>query len=128
MAGPWQTLDDGRSNGILQSMIHDEVDDVLVVKSVADVEPFLEKNKAEMRDAETGRRGYTPSRDLQKVASIPNIIIEKWMREDGINVFDPNHADKVLARLDSPEYLYLRTAPGTLSRKPVREYPTTRGG
>jgi len=125
--GQWQALDDGAHNGIMQRMIHDEAEDLLVVQSIADVEPFLEQNKADMREAETGSRGYTPSRDLQRVASIPNIIIEKWLREDGINVFDDNDADKVLAKLDSPEYLFLRTAPGRLSRKPVREYPTTTG-
>jgi hypothetical protein len=124
--GEWQELDDGRDTGILQRMIMDETEDVLVVKSTADVEPFLEQNKADMRASEEGSRGYTPSRDLQRVASIPNIIIEKWLKEEGINVFDENDTPKVLAKLDSPEYLYLRTAPGRLSRKPVREHPTTR--
>lgn len=73
---------------------------------VQDVEPIFERNKAQQNSGD----GWTPSKDMRKVASIPVVIIEKWMREEGVNIFDPNHADAVKRLLNSNEYRYLRTA------------------
>lgn len=73
--------------------------------SVDDVEPVLDANKALQND---GSNGYGPSRDLRRIASIPAIIAEKWLLEDGINVFDPDHAAAVRKKLNDPDYKWLR--------------------
>jgi hypothetical protein len=86
-----------------------EDEDGLVFHSTQDVEGILDLNKAAFND---GTRGYTPSRDLRKIAEIPLIIAEKWKNELGVDVFDKNHADAVRRLLNDPEWLYLRTAPG----------------
>lgn len=82
----------------------------VTIERVQDVEPILEANKAEMNS----HGDYTKfNGDMHKVASVPNVIIEQWIKE-GINVFDPNHAAAVKRKLNSPEYAYLRTMRGRI--------------
>ncbi len=103
-------------------MKYDPIDDELLVRSQQDVEPTLELNKKlYTKDDE----GYGSTRDLRRVASIPNIIVEKWLKEDGINVYREEDWPKVAAKLDDPEYRFLRTAPGKVSRRPVRHMIST---
>lgn len=78
----------------------------------ADVGPLLEQNK-QMRNHNDG---YTPSRELRRVASIPYAIGLKWQNEEGWWFMDaakdPDVAKKLAAKLNSSEYAYLRTADG----------------
>lgn len=77
-----------------------------------DVAPMLEQNKA----MATHNDGYSPSRELRRVASIPYAIGIKWLNEEGWWFMDaskdPDVALKLAAKLNSNEYLYLRTAEG----------------
>lgn len=83
----------------------------LVVKRVQDTTPYLEANKRELNNFQA-RRGAR----LRKVAEIPNIIVEQWLKE-GINIFDKNDAKKVQQKLNSNEYAYLRTSPGKMQMR-----------
>jgi hypothetical protein len=78
----------------------------LVVKRTQDTTPYLEANKRERTDFQA-RRGAR----MRKVAEIPNIVVEQWMRE-GINIFDRNHAAAIQRKLNSNEFAHLRTSPG----------------
>jgi hypothetical protein len=82
--------------------------------STQDVAPILEQNKA----MATHNDGYTPSRDIRRVASIPYIVMHKWLTEEGWWAMDAGHdpdvARKLAAKLNSEEYRYLRTADGQL--------------
>ena len=95
---------------IKRQLSYDHTQDKLIVKSVQDVEAILDANKAQ----------YNPDNKRHKhdvfnhVARIPNIIIEKWLLEEGLNEFNPAHKERVRAKLNSPEYRYLRTKPGRL--------------
>lgn len=80
------------------------------VKSTQDVEPILKRN----REYQASKNGYTPSRDLKWVASIPLIIAEKWKKEEGIDIFNKNHREAIRKKLNDPEYSYLRTGGGKL--------------
>jgi hypothetical protein len=82
----------------------------MVVKRTQDVTPYLEANKA-ARNSFSDWRPFA-KQGMRQVAEIPNIVVEKWMRELGVNVFDRNHAKKVQQLLNSNEYAYLRTSPG----------------
>lgn len=82
----------------------------LVTKLEQDVEPILENNKRLQND---GTGGWSKSRELRRVATVPLIVIDQWLRE-GINVFDPNHAEAVKRKLNDPQYAHLRTAPGRI--------------
>lgn len=71
---------------------------------------ILDRNKA----MATHNDGYTPSRDIRRVASVPYIVALKWLNEEGWWMFDPDHADKLAAKLNSSEWAHLRTAEGRL--------------
>ena len=98
---------------------YDEAEDKIVIANVQDCEPTLELNK-KLYNQDDG--GYGPSREWRRAASIPNIILEKWLKEEGIRWWDSEDTPKLMAKLDDPQWRYLRTAPGKLSRRPVREY------
>lgn len=88
---------------------YDEGEKRGIITRSQDVEPYLEANKA----LYTYNDGYSPSRELRRVASIPLVIVEQWMKE-GINIFDKNHREAIRRKLNDPENLFLRTAPGRL--------------
>lgn len=88
----------------------DNADGTVTVVSTQDVEAALDQNKAMANHND----GYSPSRELRRAAFIPQIIINKWLNEEGWYALDPANADKLKKKLNDPDYLYLRTAPGRL--------------
>lgn len=80
-----------------------------IERHTQDVEPILDQNKR----LATADDGYSPSRDMRRVASIPNIVVLQWLAE-GVDIFDPNDRAEVKRRLNSPEWAHLRTAPGSV--------------
>jgi hypothetical protein len=87
----------------------DAVTGAVTVNRVQNVEPILDRNKA----LATHDNGYSPSRIFRRAASIPLVVVEQWLRE-GIDVFNPDHASAIRAKLNSSDFLFLRTAPGHL--------------
>lgn len=79
-----------------------------------DVAPILERNKAMANHND----GYSQSRELRRAASIPYAIGIKWLNEEGWWFMDadkdPGVAKKLMQKLNSSEYAYLRTAEGRL--------------
>lgn len=102
---------------ILRTYDYDEAAHRHVIFSTQDIEPILKRNKILFNLGD----GYGPSREWKRAASVPNLIIEKWMKK-GINAYKEEDQPKILSMLDSPECLALRTAPGRLSRRPYRCY------
>jgi hypothetical protein len=105
------------STGIDSNGIEDlvAVDDgkIILKRTCADVEPLLERNKALAKSGD----GYSPSRDLQRVASIPFGVVEMWKMIHGC---DPTARgnEKLLSRLlNDPEWMWLRTGGGRVDFK-----------
>lgn len=77
-----------------------------------DVAPILEQNKAMV----THNDGYSRSRELRRVASIPYGIGIQWLNDEGWWFMDadkdPEVAKKLAAKLNSSDYRHLRTAEG----------------
>lgn len=86
----------------------EDADGTMVFSASQDVAPILERNKAMANH----NNGYTPSRDLRRVATIPVSIQMKWMTEEGWDCLspDPDCQRKLAQKLDSSEYMHLRTA------------------
>ncbi len=67
------------------SYVHyDDGDDTVTIGSVQDCEPIIEHNKR----LQNFNDGYSPSRELRRVASIPLIVFEGWLQEDGLSWLD----------------------------------------
>jgi hypothetical protein len=76
-----------------------------------DVEAALDRNKA----ARNHNDGYTPSREMRRVATIPPMVALKWLHEEGWWYADPQNADRLLKKLMDPDWAHLRTADGRLA-------------
>lgn len=111
--------------GMIERYHYDHADGRMVTSLVQDVEPILNENKRLQNDP--NHDGYTPSRDLRHVAQIPMVVIEQWLKE-GIDYANAADWPKIAAKLDDPEYAYLRTGGGRVSSRPVRVHPTTTRG
>lgn len=61
---------------------HDEAAKTTTFAQFQDMQPYFEENKR----LQTLNDGYNKKRDLRRVASIPNVLLVKWLRDDGIDV------------------------------------------
>jgi hypothetical protein len=75
-----------------------------------DTQAILDRNRA----MATENDGYTKSREMRRVASIPYVLIQKWLHEEGWDALDPENVDRLARKLNDPDYAYLRTADGRL--------------
>lgn len=97
---------------------YDDLTDTTVIEEVQDVQPYIERNKRIQNMDAGGAKGLSEySRKGIKdswwhVASIPNGVAMKWLKEDGINIYDENHWPRVKKKLNDPDYKYLRTGTG----------------
>lgn len=100
------------SAGIDHWMVQDGKDTRFA--ATMDTTPILDQNKAETNHND----GYTPSRDIRRAARIPYIVGLKWLNEEGWWFMDAGHdsdvARKLVQKLNSNEFAYLRTAEGRL--------------
>lgn len=100
--------------GISHYMVLDEKGAFVGFRAVGETDPILERNKAEALHND----GYTADRSMRRAARIPFIIGHKWLNEEGWWFMDAGHdpdvAKKLAAKLNSSEYMYLRTADGHL--------------
>jgi hypothetical protein len=82
------------------------------IERVQDVQPRLDNNKKLFNDDSYRSNGMKTG--WLHAAHIPDIVIEKWLREDGVDVFNPDHMAAVKRKLNSPDWRYLRTSSGRL--------------
>lgn len=90
------------------------VNGMVYVERVQDVEPYLKANAAQRNSVGDYKNKWSrKDRPLRMIADIPNVIVERWMKE-GLNIFsnDPDMTNKIRKKLDEPEYRYLKTHPG----------------
>lgn len=92
----------------LTEAFHVGPDGDFAIQTFGDVQPILDFNKEMANSGD----GYTPSRDMRRIASIPLVILEKWKNEMGVDIFNKDHARKIRQLLNDPDWRYLRTSPG----------------
>ena len=87
----------------------------LTIKNSQDVDPILQKNKRlyNLND------GYSKSKDLKRVASIPSLVLQLWAKEyNGTNnwfaIPDIERKRILKLKLNSNEFRYFRTASGRI--------------
>lgn len=94
---------------MIETKFHTDNGD-LIVERIQDVEPILEANKRAFNGARDGWGG-----DFHHVASIPNVVIEKWCNEKGFTFADFMRDKRLVKRfLNDSENKFLRTRPGKI--------------
>ena len=108
MPTPWQPL--WVSSAGVQKFFRTLDDGSHEVVMKQDVGDILDRNKAMANEND----GYSQSRELRRVGSIPMSLIVKWREEEGWDAFDPAHADRLASKLNDGDFALLRTAGGNL--------------
>lgn len=91
-------------HGMITTM---EIDgDETIISKSQDVTGHLDFNKNKAN--ELGKQIYSDA--YNHVASIPAILIAKWLTEEGLDIYNPDHAERFRRKLNSNEYTYLRTS------------------
>jgi len=95
-----------------------EQDGLLIVKETipkAELRKMLDRNKAEYNAIPHKQyKSALREKNMWRAASIPNIIVEKWKKEEGLDIFNENHWPKIRKKLNSEEFKFLRTSPGKI--------------
>lgn len=99
-------------NGIVREWHTNPDGTYAVVSRQVNESQILERNKALLSHND----GYTPSREMQRVASIPLIVIEEYQAR-GINLYSPENEHILQRILDDSDFRHFRTAPGRLGKK-----------
>tara|TARA_Y100000593_G_C4244020_1_gene303689 strand:- start:757 stop:1077 length:321 start_codon:yes stop_codon:yes gene_type:complete len=90
---------------------HEFKDGRNVIEYEQDVSKILDYNKHIQNENQSE---YRRNRDMWHIASIPQVVILKWLHEDGIDVFNDDHLDDVVKKLNDPEWAHLRTIRGNM--------------
>lgn len=118
----WKALLDPSLNGGVASAMVGESDGTVRIihgKDSADIDRALRRNR-DLRNS--GHDGYTQDRTMRRAATIEPFVAELWRVKHGVDILNPNHREKVLELLDSPEYSNLKTVDAKLSRRRARTY------
>jgi hypothetical protein len=83
----------------------------LTIRRSQDVEPYLVQNQQELNARSSKARVGIASGVGVKVASIPPALVEKWLKEEGFNIFTASEVE-IARKLNDPDYRKLRTAHG----------------
>ena len=94
--------------GVIERLHHDETADKFSIQTTADVEPIIEANKA----AKTSGDGYSPSRELKRIASIPPSVQLLWIERYGVDPLKKGNERLLKRLLNDPEWAHLRTSGG----------------
>ena len=92
-----------------------ESDGKLTINNQQNLNPLMKRNK----ELYTSNDGYTASRDMRRIASVPPIILQIWTKEyNGTRNWWalPKEIQKKIMRqkLNSSEFRYFRTSEGSL--------------
>jgi len=83
----------------------DRADNKMYIQRVEDIEPLLDEN-AYARNHQ-GNNGFGKSRNWRKIGSIPMIIVEKALREEGVNILDGSpEADRWVRKFLDDNYKF----------------------
>ena len=100
---------------------YDEMTDQVHLEYEQDAEPIIELNKKLANDNEVTREGF--KNEFYQVASIPVGLQMKWLIDEGLDIYDDNAWPQIKAKLNDPQYRYLRT---TNARWGKREFKSSK--
>ena len=89
---------------------YDDITDTTYIGYSADSTPVLDRNKAMQNDNDFSDAGIKDGFWLY--ASIPVEVQMKWLIEDGSDIYKREHAARISAKLEDPQYKYLKATTG----------------
>ena len=110
----WKTISDP-GNPYRTRMKIEPTGGISIKTDQTNMAEIIEVNKAlATRDRKSSSLFGGESKVL--VARIPEMFIEKWLREEGLNFYRLNDEDKarLFAKLNDPAWSGFRTAPGNI--------------
>ena len=98
-----------------ETFLLDEMEQKIIINEEINIDPHLKHNKTLLNQDD----GYSKSRDLKRVASIPTLALSVWAKEyNGNNnwfALPPEVQNKILkTKLNSNEFQYFKTAEGNI--------------
>jgi len=101
MSDGWELLDDGSWNGIRRWMraTDDNEGTVQIRSEGVGEEAIIEQNKR--------AEGPDKRSDFWHVGHIPASVGLKWLVEDGLDMWNPDHQDGIMRKLMDSDYRYL---------------------
>jgi hypothetical protein len=98
-----------------ETFLLDEMEQKIIINEEINIDPHLKHNKTLLNQDD----GYSKSRDLKRVASIPTLALSVWAKEyNGDNNWFALPSDvqnKILKKkLNSNEFQYFKTAEGNI--------------
>ena len=94
---------------------YDSTEDRLIIERVQDIEPIIEENKRRMSEHYGHNESNRWRGDLHLVASIPEVVVEKWCNENGFTFADFIKDASIYKKfLNDPANSLFRTKPGRI--------------
>lgn len=88
---------------------HDPLTGKVGFEQVQDVTAIVEQNKTLQNH---GTNGWTKSRDMKHVASVPLCILHQWALDAGVPMNSKEFGEVVKKRLNDPDFRAFRTGLG----------------
>jgi hypothetical protein len=86
------------------------IDGKVGIENLQDITDVIEGNK---RAQNAGNNGWTPSRDMKHVATIPNIVLMQWANEAGVKFNDSKAMQEIIKKkMNDPDFRLFRTGLG----------------
>lgn len=93
---------------------YDKSADRLIIERVQDIEPIIEANKRKFNES-NGHESTRWKGDLHHVASVPEVVIEKWCKDNGFTFAEFINDPKISKRfLNDSSNSHFRTKPGRI--------------
>ena len=102
-----RVLDYNPYSGITTTFDYNPVDDTTTIGRYEDVSAVIEYGKDLQKHEQYSKDGI--KNGWWHYFTLPNIIIEKWKNEHGVDVFNKDHQKAVFRLVNQPEYRYLKT-------------------
>lgn len=98
------------ATGLMTWHEHNSLTDETIISYTADSSPVIDRNKEMQKTDEFTKKGI--KQEFWMYASIPAEVQVDWLINKGVDINNRDHAKKMFALLNDPEYKYLKTTAG----------------
>ena len=85
---------------------YNEADDSITIGHHQDAETIIESNKWALQDLDQHKRAAKS--EWAHYAKIPEIVIMEWKTKHGVDFWNPDHWQRCMELINSPDYKFLK--------------------